>query len=157
MSDPTAWMDDAKCAGVKDFTEWPRESRAILCKACPVVGECRAWGGKPVAPRRTRARSARRKGYCIHGHNTLETGRTKSGACAACQRERKRRSYTPSSNLTNAEPIAQIIDASGMSLPDIARESGVPYETVLRLRSRRVKRVQVASARAITEALEAAA
>lgn len=152
----TAWMDKAKCGGVRDFTEWPRESRQVLCGACPVVDACRAWGGKPVTTTRA-ARSARRKGYCIHGHNTLETGRTKSGACAACQRERKRRSYTPSSNLTDAEPIAQIIDASGMSLPDIARESGVPYETVLRLRSRLVKRVQVASARAITEALEAAA
>lgn len=29
----TAWMDDAKCGGVRDFTEWPRASRLILCEA----------------------------------------------------------------------------------------------------------------------------
>lgn len=37
------WPDRAKCRGVRDFTEWPKKSRLILCSACPVAEPCHEW------------------------------------------------------------------------------------------------------------------
>ena len=86
MSNPTAWMDQAKCAGVRDFTEWPRASRLILCEACPVARECGAWMAEPI---KTSHRGATIKQYCKRGHDTLAIGRTEWGQCRACRRERR--------------------------------------------------------------------
>ena len=83
MSNPTAWMDQAKCAGVRDFTERPRASRLILCEACPVARECGAWMAEPCVNHN------HRKQYCKHGHDTFATGRTEWGQCRACRRERR--------------------------------------------------------------------
>ena len=153
MSDPTDWMDRAKCGGVGDFTEWPARSREILCQACPVVDACRAWGGKPALPRRTTpaVRDARRKRYCVHGHDTHLTGRDARGSCLGCHRDRNRDRKRRTT--IDAEHIAQLIDASSLTIIDISRASGVPYETVRRLHHRITRRVNVASAQAITEAL----
>ena len=87
MSNPTAWMDQAKCAGVRDFTEWPRASRLILCEACPVARECGAWMAEPYVNHNHRG--APIKQYCKRGHDTLAIGRTESGDCRACRRERR--------------------------------------------------------------------
>ena len=78
----TAWMDQAKCAGVRDFTEWPRASRLILCEACPVARECGAWMAEPIE----KVNHNHRKQYCKYGHDTLATGRTKCGHCRECSR-----------------------------------------------------------------------
>ena len=83
----TAWMDDAKCAGVRDFTEWPEASRAVLCDACPVKAECTEWMGRRYATQ-----------YCPHGHDKDELGRTPEGRCLACQRGRKVPEGTPRSH-----------------------------------------------------------
>ena len=155
----TAWMDQAKCGGVGDFTEWPARSREILCRACPVVDACRAWGGRPTLPRETTpprrttpaVRDARRKRYCIHGHDTLIMGRDTRGSCLACHRERDRDKHRRTT--IDAEPIARLIDASGLTITAISEASGVPYETVRRLRNQTTRRVNVASAQALTEAL----
>ena len=79
----TDWMDAAKCAGVRDFTEWPRASRLILCEACPVARECGAWMAKPCVNHNPI------KQYCKRGHDTLAIGRTEWGQCRACRRERR--------------------------------------------------------------------
>ena len=84
----TAWMDQAKCAGVRDFTEWPRASRLILCEACPVARECGAWMAEPIEKTYGR-RGAPIKQYCKRGHDTLAIGRTEWGDCRACRRERR--------------------------------------------------------------------
>ena len=149
----TAWMDRAKCGGIGDFTEWPARSREILCRACPVVDACRAWGGQPTLPRRTTPAviDSRRKRYCVHGHDTLIMGRDTRGSCLACHRERDRDKHRRTT--IDAEPIAQLIDASGLTITAISEASGVPYETVRRLRNRTTRRVNVASAQALTEAL----
>ena len=81
----TAWMDAAKCAGVRDFTEWPRASRLILCEACPVARECGAWMAEPIK----NVHPNPRQQYCKDGHDTLATGRTEWGQCRACRRERR--------------------------------------------------------------------
>ena len=153
MSNPTAWMDKAKCAGVGDFTEWPAHSREILCRACPVVDACKAWGGNPTLPRRTTPAviDARRKRYCVHGHDTHQTGRDSRGSCRGCHRERDRDRERRTT--IDAEPIAQLIAASGLTITAISEASGVPYETVRRLRNQTTRRVNVASAQALTEAL----
>ena len=81
----TAWMDAAKCAGVRDFTEWPRASRLILCEACPVARECGAWMAEPIK----NVNHNHRKQYCKYGHDTLAYGRTKWGNCRECSRGRR--------------------------------------------------------------------
>ena len=85
MSNPTAWMDQAKCAGVRDFTEWSQRSRAILCEACPVARECGAWMAELIK----NVNHNHRKRYCKYGHDTLVTGRTKCGHCRECSRGRR--------------------------------------------------------------------
>ena len=86
----TAWMDQAKCGGVRDFTEWPRASRLILCEACPVARECGEWMAEPIEPVNHNHGGAPIKQYCKHGHDTFAIGRTKSGHCRACTRERRK-------------------------------------------------------------------
>ena len=149
----TAWMDEARCGGVRDFTEWPTRSREILCRACPVVDACKAWGGNPTVPRRTTPAviDSRRKRYCVHGHDTLIMGRDTRGSCLACHRERDRDKHRRTT--IDAEPIAQLIDTSGMTIADISRASGVPYETVRRLHARITRRIQTSSAHALAAAL----
>ena len=90
MSNPTAWMDQAKCAGVRDFTEWPRASRLILCEACPVARECDEWMAEPIENVNHNHRGAPIKQYCKQGHDTFTTGRTKWGHCRECSNERAR-------------------------------------------------------------------
>ena len=34
------WLDDARCAGTPDFTEWPLTSQRVLCGPCPVRAQC---------------------------------------------------------------------------------------------------------------------
>ena len=149
----TAWMDKAKCGGIGDFTEWPTRSREILCQACPVVDACRAWGGKPALPRHTTpaVRDARRKRYCVHGHDTHLTGRDERGTCLGCCRARNRDRHRRTT--IDAEPITQLIETSGLTIADISRASGVPYETVRRLHARITRRIQTSSAHALAAAL----
>lgn len=37
------WLYWARCAGVRDFTEWPKASRLIICGACTVAEPCHEW------------------------------------------------------------------------------------------------------------------
>jgi hypothetical protein len=37
------WLYWARCAGIRDFTEWPKSSQRVLCDACQVAEPCREW------------------------------------------------------------------------------------------------------------------
>ena len=50
------WLYWARCAGVRDFTEWPRASRQILCDACTVAEPCHEWQQRQRCDRSHRVR-----------------------------------------------------------------------------------------------------
>lgn len=50
------WLYWARCAGIRDFTEWPKSSRLILCGACQVSEPCREWQEKQKCDRGHRVR-----------------------------------------------------------------------------------------------------
>ena len=37
------WLYWSRCRGIRDFTEWPKSSRLIICGACKVAEPCHEW------------------------------------------------------------------------------------------------------------------